>query len=930
MFNANGGQTTGHCSTKAQVIADADNGRPRADPTPIDDGMMDVSGDLGEIWSEDERREFGLLLGQQVVERQAGPSQAQPLPALSQQLPLGPSPAQVSPPTLPLPSAADVSRDPTDVQGLQMLVSRLRDHIDGLGSHNQALERGREKLENQLDRANVAIERLKRESEEAMSAVQMEFTALLTERETEAMATAAENDRKINGLKNLCRQLSAKLKETLALLHSEQSARALAEQRVAELLRDASAREVPMPPVVDDDADETEYPEPGSFLARVKRECAAVVAADRHARATRADRAIGDRTPPSPAHAPALPPAECASSAAPAASAPSYAIVTPPSPTGSCTPPVTARGEPQRPPACSARSAQGLVVAPELAGGCGPGAGGCSPRAGGASGGSSAASAAACGVRVPNEFGGASATPAHSSQGSVLPGGYDHQFSFDARNRQQIANDPTDGLDQLSHQLARMGIRIPLEIQGQVDELRESSHVSSTHFHEGSRRPSSTGQGFYPASSVPYGCVPPYPSHAPQYPSEESRSQSAKTYRESDTIVVPPLPANALEVRQWAMDVTAAVQAASGRQETVSLRVWLDDARKEVRDVDAVFDTTRTPPEFVSLESKLNVALREVLKAAKDQSLRQRIDHEDSLRWHRSQERFGGRRVFREILLFYQLSEHRVQMSALQAFWNLSWKGDSYQEMARFHHELCVTADAASRSGQSEAQLADKLASILVSSNRIRPAFHAYAQQRKLTGQPMRFHDLSDMVRDVVEEERRLINEQVLNPVSGRGKHRNPYHPAGPATDADGPPDSVLRRYQGYCQRHVVGKCKHGTACRFKHEPVPAIDAAAFRDACATKFARSGVDSPSEPGSPVGRPGAQSGARGPTVGVCRNWQSSLPCPALPNCRWRHGNSKEEHARVKALRDQERAAKQTAATPGTSTSAAAVPIGRAAA
>ena len=125
----------------------------------------------------------------------------------------------------------------------------------------------------------------------------------------------------------------------------------------------------------------------------------------------------------------------------------------------------------------------------------------------------------------------------------------------------------------------------------------------------------------------------------------------------------------------------------------------MDEARLDITDPDVFFDTARTPPEFVSLEAKLAQSLRQCLKDAKDKSLSQRVEHEDMLRWHRHESGFGGRRIFREVLSFFQLSESRMQMSALQAFWALSWKGDELQQMAKFYHDLRITADAAARGG---------------------------------------------------------------------------------------------------------------------------------------------------------------------------------------------------------------------------------------
>ena len=139
------------------------------------------------------------------------------------------------------------------------------------------------------------------------------------------------------------------------------------------------------------------------------------------------------------------------------------------------------------------------------------------------------------------------------------------------------------------------------------------------------------------------------------------------------------------------------------------------------------------------------------------------------------------------------------------------------------------------------------------------------------------------------------MNERVLDQPGGRKK--DPFSPAGPATEVD----DVLRRNTGFCQKFVVGLCSSGDACRFKHTPVPAADAAEFKRACLAKYASAGGESASEPGSL----GSEPGLRKPGIGLCRNWEASVHCSNMPNCRWMHGDTPEELARVKALRAKEK-------------------------
>ena len=190
----------------------------------------------------------------------------------------------------------------------------------------------------------------------------------------------------------------------------------------------------------------------------------------------------------------------------------------------------------------------------------------------------------------------------------------------------------------------------------------------------------------------------------------------------------------------------------------------------------------------------------------------------------------------------------------------------------------------------------EKLASVLHQSVKLRPAYHAYHQQCRLAKVPMRFVDLANMVRDAVEHEREQVNNQVLERPSGR-KVKDPLSPAGPAPEVS----DVLRRNLGFCQKYVVGLCKDGDACRYKHTPVPAVDAAEFKRACSAKYAGASGDNASESGSLGSEPGSQK--RG--IGLCRNWEASVHCPNMPNCRFRHGESAEELARVKALRAKEK-------------------------
>ena len=141
----------------------------------------------------------------------------------------------------------------------------------------------------------------------------------------------------------------------------------------------------------------------------------------------------------------------------------------------------------------------------------------------------------------------------------------------------------------------------------------------------------------------------------------------------------------------------------------------------------------------------------------------------------------------------------------------------------------------------------------------------------------------------------------MLDQPSGRGKHKDPYSPAGPATEVEDVPD-VLRRNKGFCQRFFAGKCTRGESCRYKHTSLPLADAAEFKRACVEKYAGVLVESASDSEAPSS---PSSPSKPSTIGMCRNWESNVHCDAMPNCRWRHGPSLQELARVKALRAKEK-------------------------
>ena len=447
---------------------------------------------------------------------------------------------------------------------------------------------------------------------------------------------------------------------------------------------------------------------------------------------------------------------------------------------------------------------------------------------------------------------------------------------------------------QMSSNIARLRASVPENMRGFVDELSERMHRSSS-------RPSQQDPQ-QDSSHYPYVHSPSYNlAGAVPYPWQAQLDRP----RESDTIVVPALPSCALDMTQWTMDVIRSTQAASGRHESQSLREWLNNARSEVDDPETYFDTACTPREFVSLENKLNVALRKVLEDPKDKALLTRIKHFDQLRFNRNQEPLGGRRVLREILAYHHVSAEALQQAALQAFWRMTWRGDDLSQRSEFCDEMVRTVDAARRGGVSDQQITCRLIDVLRESPRLSSALQAYLFTHQAAGKPHSWQDLQRIVISDIDKERNsrvsaiVVDGGSANRASGRNQPRTkPILPAGPAPDATSEHNDVLLKYPKLCHKFALGLCTRSN-CRYEHLSIAPEDQALVRAACLAKQPSGGNSSLNS----IASRQALRTARG-EIGYCINWQSAKDCPNMPNCRWRHGTSKEELARVKALRASE--------------------------
>ena len=120
-------------------------------------------------------------------------------------------------------------------------------------------------------------------------------------------------------------------------------------------------------------------------------------------------------------------------------------------------------------------------------------------------------------------------------------------FSFAPRSER-------DSVDQISHCLEQLRLSTDPSLHGIIDALgkAQGGFQRANLGQQGLPQPSFAPQGLDTASS---------PRQGFQRPS----SRDGAMYRETDTITLPALPQSVMEMRQWAIEVSHAVQAASGR-----------------------------------------------------------------------------------------------------------------------------------------------------------------------------------------------------------------------------------------------------------------------------------------------------------------------------------------------------------------------------
>lgn len=425
-------------------------------------------------------------------------------------------------------------------------------------------------------------------------------------------------------------------------------------------------------------------------------------------------------------------------------------------------------------------------------------------------------------------------------------------------------------------------------------------------------------KGLHIASSGSKGLYEPSPPVQPFHaasPPTVTHPQSFR-HREADVIQLPPLPTSAALLRQWAIDVQNNVQAASGRADCTTIREWLADCRKDVVNPDSHFDEARCPPDLVPLESKLNVAIRDVVKRGNDGNLKMLLSRHDQLRFDKGLPTYGGRRVLWEVHRYFGLSEDGVMQSALNSLWSLTWHGDGYDQLRSFEHAAVFACNGASRAGLKDDAICRKICEVVRQSRVLAPAFSAYAEAHRVSG--MDWHEVLAIVTRTVEEERvrraeaETAQADIARTMGGNPGKPNPTRrqPAGGAPLAPGlldeslpppPPESafrtVLRKYRDVCHSHALWNNCKDKACKRVHKKlsdgeVKVLKAAVMQSRAAAASASTGGDSPTSPGP---------GPKKFRIGMCNFFTRGEPCARGATCKWRHGDSVEELQRCQALR-----------------------------
>ena len=491
------------------------------------------------------------------------------------------------------------------------------------------------------------------------------------------------------------------------------------------------------------------------------------------------------------------------------------------------------------------------------------------------------------------------------------------EFSFaDPCGRQQAAV-PGSRIDRLSDQFSQMRVGMDPSYHGAFDQLVAQHRASMNRgvndanlANEGFQLPSFANQGSHTASSPPQGL----PMTSPQL----------LNYRESDTIKIPPLPESVSLMQSWGMSVSNAVLAASGSHDRNRVLRWLHECRQKVGNPDMFFHPANTPPELTSLEAKLSQALREVVKSCSDPCMKDRIIREDTIRWDRCEEGWGGRRLLYEIFQRNELSTEDLHRHSLSSFWNMSWYGDTPAQVEEFRDSMRLVIQAALKHGLHPSAITDRLAKLMSDSTAIGPIFMAYKMSCTMKGESMKWEMLIELLSQWLDEQHRQslnaksvpFGQKPPPPAPGRerrNQRKDQPNPAGPAIQEEPWFVPVLRQFTG-CRKHLSGSCTTKN-CRYPHVQLPPAERERVLAAHQAKRKADGkpeLDTVSSAASSVGGDTPRKRAR--EVGLCNAWQRGETCPRMPKCSWRHGDSPEEYARVEKLRAETRWGQKPASMP----------------
>ena len=119
--------------------------------------------------------------------------------------------------------------------------------------------------------------------------------------------------------------------------------------------------------------------------------------------------------------------------------------------------------------------------------------------------------------------------------------------------------------------------------------------------------------------------------------------------RESEFVSLPCLP-NPGEGERWYRDVQEAILVASARIDFPVVNEWTAQARATHANPDVALSLDMCHQSFLTLDAKLSMALKRMVRESPDSSLVQKIDRLEQMSYARNNVPLSGRRTLREIL----------------------------------------------------------------------------------------------------------------------------------------------------------------------------------------------------------------------------------------------------------------------------------------